>query len=529
MPLPTGGQWPPHETALVGDRLNVWSAWYSGDPDALTAAYAGPAQPYTSPTAAKFFDSHSQGGTSSSGTVPRTFWGARTSPGEQRTKLHIPIAGDLAALSADLLFSDPPEMTVDDADTQARLEQYEENGLWTDLREAAEQAAALGGVYLRVVWDKAISDAPWLSTVAADCAVPEWSWNRLSAVTFWRVVDRDGPHLVRHLERHEPGAIIHGLYVGERDELGKRIPLSGHESTETLAQVADANGIIATGIPMLTATYVPNVKPNRLWRGIPSAANLGRSDFAGVEPGMDALDEVWSSWMRDVRLAKARLIIPESALETLGRGHGARFDSDREVFTGLDLGPNPDATIKPAQFDIRAADHAATAKALLEQVTRDAGYSVSSLGGSGDAAMTATEVSQRERRSLNTRGRKAAYWAAGLRQIVPALLAVDATRFGTRVTPEVPSVTFPEAVSPDPKDVAQTVQLLAAAGAVSTETKVRLVHPEWDDDEVAAEVAAITDEEDAEETTPDADDSQPPMGQDPGGEMDGTPDGPTDA
>jgi hypothetical protein len=42
------------------------------------------------------------------------------------------------------------------------------------------------------------------------------------------------------------------------------------------------------------------------------AAPLGRSDFSGLEISLDTLDEAHASWMRDIRLGKARLIVPHS-------------------------------------------------------------------------------------------------------------------------------------------------------------------------------------------------------------------------
>ena len=54
-----------------------------------------------------------------------------------------------------------------------------------------------------------------------------------------------------------------------------------------------------------------------------------------------------------------------------------------------------------------------------------------------------------------------------------------------------PNVEFGDSVSESPESVARTLQLLAAAEAVSVDTKVRTVHPEWDDDQVKEEVARI--------------------------------------
>ena len=46
--------------------------------------------------------------------------------------------------------------------------------------------AALGGVYLRVVWDTDVDDKPWLDLVPPDAAIPEFRYDRLVSVTFWR-------------------------------------------------------------------------------------------------------------------------------------------------------------------------------------------------------------------------------------------------------------------------------------------------------------------------------------------------------
>ncbi|MCL4293905.1 MAG: capsid protein, partial [Acidimicrobiia bacterium] len=74
----------------------------------------------------------------------------------------------------------------------------------------------MGGVYLRTVWDTQVADHPMLDVVHADRAVPEFRWGRLVAVTFWRTLtaDRAAAVVWRHLERHEPGVIFHGLFEG---------------------------------------------------------------------------------------------------------------------------------------------------------------------------------------------------------------------------------------------------------------------------------------------------------------------------
>lgn len=100
--------------------------------------------------------------------------------------------------------------------------------------------------------------------------------------------------------------IEHAVYEDDQHNLGRLVPLTDYPDTEPLAGEVDENGLIRlpAGCPPLVA-YVSTVKPNRLWRDMSAAANLGGSDYAGVEGEMDALDEVCSSWLRDIRLAKS--------------------------------------------------------------------------------------------------------------------------------------------------------------------------------------------------------------------------------
>lgn len=484
MPLPSGGTaWPPKPLADIYAQYETLDAWYRGDTDQLATLYgARGTRPSNRP-------SQHRGGIV--GTLARWFWGQPTPEGERRTKLHVPIASDLATMSSDLLFSEPPAITVESADTQARIEELIEEGLQTTLLEGAEVGAALGGYYLRTVWDQEIAERPWLGTVHADAAVPEWRWGRLWAVTFWRIVEDDGQTVIRHLERHEPGWIYNGLYRGKADDLGDQVQLTAHADTARLQPAID------TQLKRATANYVPNMRPNRDWRRNPAGAPLGRSDFAGPVLGlMDALDETWSSWMRDIRLAKARLVVPSAFVQSLGPGQGGAFELDREVYEAVDSalpGEGVGSNISAHQFAIRVAEHRDTQAELLAAILRATGYSAQSFGLSGDIAITATEVAAKERRSLTTRGKKALYTAPELADSIETLLQLDNRLFGSEVVPERPTIVFGDSVSPDIMQLAQTANLMRQAEAASDDTLVRLLHQDWDETEIQAEVARIAD------------------------------------
>ncbi|MGW0933325.1 hypothetical protein ACWD3W_32745, partial [Streptomyces sp. NPDC002644] len=93
-----------------------------------------------------------------------------------------------------------------------------------------------------------------------------------------------------------------------------------------------------------------------------------------------------------------------------------------------------------------------------------------------------------------TTKKKAGYWRYGLQDFCTALLALDAQHFTRGLEVERPQVEF-RPVAESPLARATTIELLERAKAASTDTKVRIAHPEWDEDQVAAEVQRIHEEQ----------------------------------
>ncbi|MDN6399761.1 MAG: phage portal protein [Brachybacterium sp.] len=490
MPIPHTTAWPPADLDTILPTMRTWDAWYASRTDRLAQIYAHGEE---RPTVRKH---------GIVGAVRRFFWGTSGSDAPAK-KLHLPVASDLCQASADLLFAEPPTLTVDDPDTQARLDKIIGEAAHDELAAAAELGAALGGTYVRVAWDQDVAQHPFLSRVDADRAWPEFRWGRLTAVTFWRKVRTEGGTTWRHLERHEQqggvGVIEHALYRGGDTQLGRRVSLLEAAGTAHLAQDGDGmEAVVSTHSPGLDVVYVPNQTPNRAWREHPLGANLGRSDLDGLEPLMDALDETWSSWMRDIRIGKGRIVAAQSALDDQGPGRGATLDLDREVYEAINTPPSrADAAGLPLehiQFDIRVEEHRATTEALLQQILRTAGYSAQTFGvdsGSG-GAMTATEVQSRERRSFLTRDRKIRPWRPALTTLAEKALAIDqavfnpATKVGRPVTVE-----FGDTVQEAQEVLARTVQSLHQAQAASLKVRVQMMHPDWDEPAVAEEVELL--------------------------------------
>ncbi|WP_186293257.1 phage portal protein [Brevibacterium aurantiacum] len=488
MPLPTiGTTWPPADQGIIFSKMREWQAWWAGDTDTLREVYtSGQA---TRPSMQK---------DGLIGAVKRFFWGRQnTDLRRQEARLHIPLAGDICQASADLLFAEPITVTNDKSDeAQERLDSILDEGFHSTVATSAEIGAALGGTFLRVVWDSTLSDTPFIDVVDADYAAPEFRWGRLTAVTFYFIVGTEGQAVFRHAERHEldatgNGVVYHGLYKGTSSELGRLHPLTDHAATEGIT--VDAEGKIDTGSPGLAAVYVPNVTPSRGWRKHPVGRNLGRSDLDGVEGLLDSLDETYSSWMRDIRLGKARILAGRTALEDNGLGNGATFDLDREVYEAVNVPPgsakDSGLDIETVQFAIRFEEHQQTAQELTRNILRSAGYSPQTFGEQGEIATTATEVSARDRRTTLTKGRKERHWKRGIRQILQKLVDVDQVLFngpGGTI-----AVEFPDGQQDSQLQLAQTAQALATAQAASTRTLVQMVHPDWDETAVDEEVGRI--------------------------------------
>lgn len=494
MPMPTEGAWPPRPHKPAYRAYADWNAWYTGDADLLRDAYtARGTDGQRLPPHQRVRSGQYAGGLV--GTLSRWLWGNPPSPGQRDGRIHVPLPADLAATSANLLFSEPPAITHEDATVQARLEQLVEDGLHPMLLHAAEADSALGDVYLRPVVDPdVLPDRAFLGAVHADGAIPVLRYGRLVEVTFWSELERDGQEVVRFLEHHEPGLVEYAVFVGTSEHLGERANLAAFDATIDFADLPD--GVQITGLPMLDVVRIPNSGPQRLWRTSPALKYHGRSDFDGNEQWFDRLDEVWTSWMRDLYLARGRIFVPDYMLRSNGPGRGASFDAEQEVFTAINALPNAQGGqsqgIEFNQFEIRHMEHKATADAVVELALRHAGLSSQTMGEEGEVAVTATEVQARERQSFTTRGNRITVWRPALAEAVELLLAVERIEFGgSRVDPVRPNVEFGDSVSESPETMARTLQLLHAAEAISTEMKVRWVHPDWDDGEVKAEVERI--------------------------------------
>ncbi|OZM73989.1 hypothetical protein CFN78_06790 [Amycolatopsis antarctica] len=477
--------WPPPGNDAMRPRWEAWRAWWSGDLEQLR--------------------------THTPRLVPGGYWERRAADATKR-QMHLPLAGDIARTSAELLFGDSVRLDVADSGQEAWDALAANIGLTNSLVEAAEVDAAVGGVYLRPQWDSATAPHPLLTVVPAHEAHPQFRFGRLTSVTFESDLgERDG-YVWRWLEHHEPGQIRHELWRGTTTNIGRLMSLADHPDTRLLA--GDTGGVIDTTAIRrdggLLVEYVPNDLPQPL-----SRFPHGRADIQGQETLLDALDETWDSWMRDLRLGRARLVVPSDYLDAVtpreraghvqtatdrffGKRKGSTptkaFDTDGEIFTPLG-GLPPDSEgkttgIEQVQFDLRVAEHSATALALVEQIVSRGGYAPQTFGLHVEGQLSGTAMARRERKSSATRNRKRQYWKPAVERCAETLALIDRVLFGGKVPDGRPVLEWP-ADQADPKETAETIDLLVRAEAMSVQTRVEMAHPEWRESEIAEEVARL--------------------------------------
>jgi A118 family predicted phage portal protein len=492
--LPASGTaWPPVELANITPKLRTYAAWYENATGTLSDLYAKQA--------------------ARRGVLERLrtwFVGSKGTDAPDLSTIHIPLAQEICRTSASLLLGEPPTATVEGEDekVQERLDLIAGASFEQVLAAGSEISAALGGVFYRATWDNATAEHVFITKVDADMALPVFRWGRLVEVTFWRTVETKNNVVFRAVENHWTdntgvGMVSHGLYEGTTENLGRPVPFADHKATHWLTTPAVASQLIdgvtlSTVTPGLAVVYAPNITPSALWRSDPIGANLGRSDLEGVEQMLDALDELYSSWLRDIRLGKGRLIVGESMLRDLGAGMGAGFDLDTTIFTPVKAAPSSAGSEKMAieqvQFEIRTQDFLLAIDHFRRIILTAAGYSPATFGmqDSSGTAVTATEVAAKAQTSYATRTRKLLTLVPALNELLTKALAVDAAVFPAGGAKPLPvTVEFTDGIDDDSEAVARENQLDYTSQSASIEERVKRRNPDWDQKTVDDEVARI--------------------------------------
>jgi len=465
-------------TRLPGDSLrqrqSEWKVWYEGTPERISNFYTN------------WVRQHTANG---------RFWG-NMDQNQLADVVHMPLAGDIASTSANLLFSEPPEFGIDESKTQAnrRLKGFvTQNKINQRLLHAGELCAAMGGVYLKIDIEQD-EEFPVLTVRYPENTEPEFRANGdLRRVRFSRIVHDEKTYRLYELREMSGNDLIVSLsmfHVKESGEDGKQVPLSAAEETEGLAPQVTYPDMSGLG-----AVYIPNSLPNRMF----PESDEGISDYAQSISLLDSLDEAWTSWMNDLTLGKGKTFVDQEILRSMGEGK--RYDPHQRAYIKVDMaagkmgeGYKP---IESVQHDIRVEEHMQTCSSLVTEIITRCGYSPQSFGlGIEGRAESGTAIRLRERKSMLLRQKKARYWVAGLKDLLFDMQGMDwKSGKSPSYEPAEVEVSLGDSIITDPKEISETVRNLKQAASISTQTAVEMAHPDWGTVQVQEEVQRILQEE----------------------------------
>ncbi|WP_300733679.1 hypothetical protein [Pseudomonas sp.] len=523
MPMPENNSaWPPTGWGAAYAAYDENDAWWSGDTVRLAKLYGGGAHvtqgQKDSRTAATLKAIAERGRT--------LFWGAKgrsiQSDAPAPIRQHLPAAANLATLSSDIQFAQSPRFLIDGEDADSKQPEaillnqlMNSDTSLAQLGTYGETKAALGAAVCVPMFDAEIAPGEvWWESFGPDTAIPTFRNGRLSEVTLWSELQEDRVYwrlLMHHGVENGAGYIEYALFEGRSDNLGRRVDLGAHPLGRPYLDVPDLDehSRVATGLDYLDAVYGINT-PTIAWRKDPMLRYAGRSDFAQLHPLFDDLDRIWSSLMRDIRLGVGRTFMPQQYLTSLGRGQGAAFNELAEYVTSLempgDVSDGGKLPIHHQQHAIRIEEHERAANLAYREILRKAGYSQSSWGdgnGDGGGQITATEIEDRNAASERTRAKKNMHDKGTLSRLARIVMDTHRVQFGgDGIGDKLPVVEFPEMSQESPRELAETVQLLDAAGAISLLQRVRRTNPGWTQTQVTEEVNAIRAEQGLAEPDP---------------------------
>lgn len=476
---------PPVEWQYWMEKYNEWAVWYSGEPDIL--------RDYYSKANINHFN--------------EMFW---TKVGREGMAgaVHLPAAGDIATTSANLLFSESPKISFDEGSMAGeRINEFmKENGFQNTLLEGAEISAAMSGCVLKLDIEPDLIGVPVVSIVTPSQFFPTFWRGRLWEVLFFRVLKEVNDIVYRLFEnrkREGRNCILeYKLYKGSRDKVGVEIPIDSIEDSSIL----NLENVVYENLDGLGCVYIPNMRPNKIAPG----SSLGINDYSSSITLLHSLDFSWTSWMRDLELGMAQIFIDEELLtKNKNDVNGVesqmnRFSKYTKSFVKLNLttwkmsGDSSSKPIDSIQFNIRVDEHMKTCQELFAQIINQCGYSTQTFG-FGDSygnAESGAALRMRERKSQLTREKKSRYWKPVIVNLLDQVQRLDqsANLQQSYQIDENITVELEDSIVVDSMETSEVIRNLEQARAISTLMKVKMLHPDWPEDDILKEVSQINKE-----------------------------------
>jgi hypothetical protein len=145
---------------------------------------------------------------------------------------------------------------------------------------------------------------------------------------------------------------------------------------------------------------------------------------------------------------------------------------------------------------MRVEEHLKACENLFKQIVTQSGYSPSTFGMDNDGrAESGTALRIRERKSFLTREKKSRYWQPAIRELLMQMQRFNNNINSVSNNVEEIRIELEDSIVTDSREQSETIKNLDQARAASTIIKVKMLHPDWKDKDIEAEVKRIYDEE----------------------------------
>jgi hypothetical protein len=399
---------------------------------------------------------------------------AAATASRQKDYTPVPLARDIARFSSQLLFSDPPKLTLDgDAETQALDSWAAFNRLPEFLADAGDAIASEGSGALRIIVDDHVSGRfPLVVFEPSDRVIWATAHGRYTTGGVV-VVERDGEESGvrwRLLEYHGVGVVRRALFRGGLTRLGSRVELGAGP-----LEFRELRDEVQTGVDRPTLIK---------WDNVPG----GHSDITGLDGLLDAVDDAETVGRKKLKASKPLAFVHRKLADSAGNA-----DLDGVIWTGADILSPVEESKELAsviQGRMEAEDHRIYADHLRELAVSMAGYSLASWGfGDGGRADSGRALKLRQVRTLLTRSGKERMAREAISEAVGVAVAMMLGR--SAVEPLKPEIQFGDGFPLDRVELAQELATLRGEGLISTRQALRELHPDWDESRVETEIAEI--------------------------------------
>lgn len=406
-----------------------------------------------------------------------------------RKYLVSPIPRLVSRASANLLFGEPAEYRAAKESDQAALDRIvNDNMLDAEAHRAAMISSSEGEVWGRIIVDQSLLDVPIIEFVSRRQVIPHFQGRFCVAATFVSEWEESSSSVFRLFETYEAGAVRSQLFAGTSSSIGDEVSLDSYSMTE------GKQPVVLTGIDRPLCAFIPN--------SIDGDPTRGFADYRGLEERFLGLNEAATIGQENVRLSgKKRALLDAKYLRN------GRMPSGDDIFIRSEAEGSLGDAGKPLQmleYTFEAEQLSKWLDHLIDTTLLFGGVAPAAVGRSVDGgAISGTALKLKMAHSLIESAGKGRYTDAGLRRLLRFAAILDARStfdggFGRRREWSAPdedsTVIRGDGLPHDDKEAAEWVALASGAEAISTEEKVRWLHPDWSQKQIDDEVGRIEDE-----------------------------------